>query len=423
MVPAALAVFLVACGQESSDAGNQEKPGVLKVWAHSGQEGERDTIKQQAERFDQLNADIRVDLTILPESSYNAQVQAAALANELPDVLEFDGPFLYNYVWQGKLQPLDKLLPRALPDTLLSSVIQQGTFQEQLYSVAMFDSGLALFANRRRLAEAGVRIPASLEDAWSVSEFDQALEALAQKDDDGRVLDLKLNYSGEWFTYAFSPVLQSAGADLIDRTDYQTSRGVLDSDAAVSAMSRVQSWIIGHRVDPNLDDAAFVQQRVALSWVGHWEYPRYKNALGDDLLLLPLPDFGRGVRTGQGSWNWGVAAGSDRKEAAIRFLQFLLQPNQVLEMTAANGAVPATREAVDRSELYKPGGPLHLYVEQLSAVAVPRPRTAAYPVITSAFQEAFDDIRNGGDVREALQNAAETIDQDIKDNQDYRMAR
>src|SRR5687767_15335853 len=42
--------------------------------------------------------------------------------------------------------------------------------------------------------------------------------------------------------------------------------------------------------------------RVALSWTGHWKYPSYRAALGRDLILLPLPDFGHGVKTGMGSW-------------------------------------------------------------------------------------------------------------------------
>ena len=44
-------------------------------------------------------------------------------------------------------------------------------------------------------------------------------------------------------------------------------------------------------VDPNIDDAAFTKKRVALSWVGHWVYQDYVLAAGDDLVVLPLPNF------------------------------------------------------------------------------------------------------------------------------------
>jgi multiple sugar transport system substrate-binding protein len=40
-------------------------------------------------------------------------------------------------------------------------------------------------------------------------------------------------------------------------------------------------------------------------------------------------------------------------------------------------------------------------------------------VITSAFQEAFANIRNGLSVKTALDKAATTIDVDLQDNQNY----
>jgi multiple sugar transport system substrate-binding protein len=414
-----LVLLVAACGRDPEPASGVV---TLQVWFHSGQPRERETIEAQVERFHAAQDGIRVALTILPERSYNAQVQSAAIAGELPDLLEFDGPYLYNYVWQGNLRPLDDLLPEELRADLLPSIVAQGTFRDRLYSVGTFDSGLALFASRPMLEAAGVRIPASPADAWSIDEFDAALAALAARDEDGAVLDLKLNYPGEWFTYAFSPVVQSAGGDLIDREDYQSAAGVLDGPEARAALGRVQGWFAEKRVDANVDDAAFTTGRVALSWVGHWEYPRYREALGDDLVLIPLPDFGTGSKTGQGSWNWGVTARCEHPEEAARFLAFLLRPEEVLAMAGANGAVPATRTAIARSPLYREGGPLRLFVEQIDGgYAVPRPATPAYPVITSAFQRAFLDIRDGIDVKEALSKAVAAIDLDIRDNRGYPM--
>ncbi|MFQ5487756.1 MAG: extracellular solute-binding protein, partial [Gammaproteobacteria bacterium] len=365
----------------------------------------------------------RVKLVILPEGSYNEQVQAAALAGTLPDVLEFDGPFLYNYVWQGKLVRLDKLITDGTLNDLLPSIIRQGMYEGRIYAIGSYDSGLALYARRSQLQAAGVRIPRSPAEAWTVDEFDELLQHLAEDDSDGAVLDLKLNQRGEWYTYAFSPPLQSAGGDLIERPAYRHARGILNGSASVGAMKRIQHWIRSGRVDGNLDDSAFTAGRVALSWAGHWEYPRYHKAAGDDLVLLPLPDFGKGPRTAQGSWAWGITSNCREVQAAMHFLEFLLRTDEVLAMANANGAVPGTRSAIARSTLYRPGGPLHLLVEQLDTIAVPRPQTPAYPVITSAFQKAFEDIRNGGDVQAALDQAALVIDRDIEENRGYPSAR
>jgi multiple sugar transport system substrate-binding protein len=413
-----LLALVAGCSEPQDD--QTDDLSVLKVWAHAGQESERQVLVQQVSRFNDSQADTWVQLTFIPEQSYNAQVQAAAVAGEMPDLLEFDGPFLYNYVWQGHLEPLDSLLSAKTREDLLPSIKKQGHYLGRLYGVGIFDSGLGLYASRSALEAAGVRIPAGPEDAWTGDEFTDVLWALADRDPDGMVLDLKLNYAGEWFTYAFSPLLQSAGGDLVNRTDFQSAGGVLNGPESVGAMSTLQQWFSRGYVDRNVDDAAFVSGRVALSWAGHWEYPRYAEALGEDLVILPLPDLGKGSRTGQGSWVWGITKRANHRREAVRFLEFLLQPEEVLAMATANGAVPATRTAIERSPLYGPDGALVLFTRQLTdGFSVPRPQTPAYPVITSAFQEVFHDIRDGGSVQGALDKAAAVIDQDIADNKGY----
>jgi len=410
-------ILPASCSREEVEPAG-DGPVVLQAWVHSGRQSERRTIQEQVSRFNAREDDVEIRLTLIPEGAYNAQLQAAALAGDLPDVLEFDGPFLYNYAWQGHLLPVRDLLPESTFDDLIPSIVDQGTYRDRFWAAGVYDSGLGLYGSRDKLEALGVRIPPHPSEAWTVKEFNALLEKLAKRDPDGRVLDLKLNYRGEWFTYAFSSALRSAGGGLVSRPDFETARGILDGPGAVEAMGWFRRWVHERkRVDANVDDNAFPGGRVALSWVGHWEYERYRKAYGDDLLLLPLPDFGTGSRTGQGSWCWGVTRACPRPDVAGRFLDFLLEDRQILEMTRANGAVPATRSAIEKSDAYRQGRPRHLFATQLTeGFVVPRPRTPAYPVITTVFRNGFQDILEGSNVERVLQRAAREITQDIRDN-------
>lgn len=381
----------------------------LRVWAHAGQESERRILTAQVERYLSLHPDERVELLFVPEGGYHSQVQAAALAGSLPHLLELDAPYVPGFVWQRQLTPLR--VSAELRANLLPSLLQQGSYAGRLYAVGAYDSGLGLYGRRSRLDAVGARIPLSPGEAWSIEEFSILLRRLAARDADGAVLDLKLNDTGEWFCYAFAPAFESAGVSL--------AGGKLGSPAACRTALQLQRWMQTGLVDPNLDDAAFVSGRVPLSWVGHWEYTRYARACQDDLVLLPLPDFGQGSRTGQGSWMW-TATG--HHPAALRLLEYLLQDAQVLELSAANGAVPGTRSAVRRSALYGDKGPLQLFAWQLEhGIAVPRPQTPGYSVFSSLFQRALQDVLHGALPSLALTRAQQQWELDLKDNQSYRM--
>jgi len=399
------------------------EPVTIEVWFHSGKGEEREVLDAQVEDFNAMQNEVIVKAVRLPEGSFNEQISAAALAGDLPDLLDFDGPFLYNYAWAGHLIPLDYYVSDALRDDFLSTIIDQGTFGGKLYSLGTFDSGLSIWGNKAYLMKAGVRIPTSIKDAWTLEEFNEVLEKLQALDEVEYVIDFKMNYgAGEWYTYGFSPIVQGWGADLIDRSDFQSADGFLNSPEAVEAMTWFQSLFnMGYaNVLPAGDDDFYGSKISALSFVGHWMWAPHHEGLGEDLVLLPVPKFGDKAATGVGSWNWGITSQSKHPDAAWKFLEYLIEPGQILRMTNANGAVPARKSALAMSELFGTNGPLRIFVEQLEGgVGVTRPETPAYPTITAAFAEAVQNIVSGADVKTELDKAVQKIDQDIEDNQGY----
>ena len=76
---------------------------------------------------------------------------------------------------------------------------------------------------------------ATIDKPWTAQEFDQALQKIKASGKYQHPLDLGTgDTSTEWWTYAYSPFLQSFGGDLIDRTTYKTADGVLNGDKALA---------------------------------------------------------------------------------------------------------------------------------------------------------------------------------------------
>ncbi|MFI0777935.1 ABC transporter substrate-binding protein [Streptomyces sp. NPDC021212] len=424
---------LAACGggsggDTSASAGSGK--GTISVWAHQGQKSEDTALQKTVKTFNSSQSKIKVKLKLIPGNDYTKTITATD-ASKLPDVMEFDGPTMANFVYNKKLAAIDSYVSAKTLANATAASKAQGAIGGKHYGLGMYDSGLGLFGNKKLLDAAGVKYPTSLSDAdgWTADRFTAALKVLKAKDAGGKVLDLQesTGYANEWGTYGFAPIVWSAGGSLLKDGK---AEGALDKPAVVSAMKTFQSW--KPYVDPNTDGNAFAKGRVALSWVGHWMYPAYSKALGSDLAVLPLPDFGNGPKTGQGSWAWGIGANSKNGKAAGAFLDYLLNDTNVTAMTKANGAPPATKTALAASPLYKRGGPLQLYADQLakpcgdkditkSCVAVTRPVTAGYPTITAKFSDALSSVYGGADPKSALAKAARAIDRDFSDNAGYKI--
>jgi len=342
------------------------------------------------------------------------------MSHSLPCLLDFDGPTLYSYTWSGYLMPLDKYVSPQMRADFLPSILQQGTYNHHLYSLGQYDSGLGFYANKQYLREAGVRIP-TINSPWTLSEFNDILARLKHVAGVQYPLDLNMNTGGEWFSYGFSPFVESFGGDLINRKTYQSARGVLNGPDAVAALTWFQNLFKkGYSNRWPASDTGFTSGHAALSWGGHWLYAENYQALDDNLLVLPAPNLGKGAKTGMGSWNWGITSSCKTPDAAWQVLNFILSPSEIARMSSANGAVPARKSVIAQSQLYAPNGPLHVFALQLlGGIAEPRPITPAYPTITSAFSEAVVNIVAGFNVKKELDKAVQKIDQDLQDNQGY----
>lgn len=172
-VPLVAAALTTVAGSLAADE--------IRVWHHGGRgDGERELISEFIDQWNAANPDAQAVLEILPEGAYNEQVQAAALAGDLPDLLDFDGPNYANYVWSGYLRPLNDLISDETMANISPAIIAQGTYPPDwlIFSLGQHDSGLALWGRRSLLEAADVRIPQGVDDAWTGAEFEAALDSL-----------------------------------------------------------------------------------------------------------------------------------------------------------------------------------------------------------------------------------------------------
>ena len=391
----------------------------LTMWYHgAGNETESRIVNQLISDFNASQSDYSVSLESFPQESYNDSVTAAALAGNLPDIIDVDGPILPNWAWAGYLAPLN--IDESLLEGFLPGAI--GRWDGNLYAVGLWDAACAIFARRSVLEANKIRIP-TLDNPWSGDEFLDALRKLQASGNFDYALDLGMAWTGEWYPYAFGPFLQSFGGDIID-VSTNMANGALNGDAGMAFGELWQTLFNEGLVPGTSQDGAdretgFLEGRYALQWNGNWAALPPLEAFGDDMLFLPAPDFGTGSKIGAASWQFGIANSSENKEGANAFIEFALQDKYLAAFSGGIGLIPPTITASAMTDNYRPGGPLEVFYNLSSAQATLRSVTPAYVVAGKVFEKALADIANGADVADTLDSAADEIDDDIDQNNGY----
>ncbi len=391
----------------------------LTMWYHgAGNDVELQLITQLIEDFNASQSDWSVSLESFPQIAYNDSVTAAALAGNLPDILDVDGPVMPNWAWAGYMQPLpldESLIADFLPGT-------KGYWDGELYSIGLWDAAVAMVTRQSTLDALGLRTP-TLAEPWTKDEFMAALDAAKDSGDWEYAFDPGLAWTGEWYPYAFSPLLQSFGGDIVDRSTYQTAEGVLNGEEAQAFGEWWQSlfaegYAPGTSQDPAARDNGFIEGRYAFSWNGNWAALGALNAF-DDTLFLPAPDFGNGPKIGAASWQFGISATTAHPEGAAAFIEFALQDQYLAAFSDGIGLIPATASAAAMTENYAEGGPMSVFFDLSAEQALVRPVTPGYVVAAKVFEKALADIANGADVADTLDAAVDEINSDIARNSGY----
>lgn len=391
----------------------------LEVWIHQGVPAE-DTANQAI--VDAFNAahegQIRANLQVIPNSGneYQSKVTSAAVGQQLPDVLDVDGPFVASYAYGNVFRPIGEYFgPDVLAD-FVPSIVEQGTWNDQLWALGAFSGSTGVMVNQRHVEAAGITVPTAVDQAWDWPTFVDAARTLNSGDVQG--LDLHMDYgAGEWFTYGFSPLIWSNGGDLLS-PDLAKADGFMNGPAAVEVMTRVQELFTDEIVNPAPDPQLFEKGGAALQMIGGWVIEGFEDFPDLRWSVAPLPYFKEKVSP-SGSWAWGITQQAENPDAAAELIRWFLDPEQgVKPIVEANRLAPSRLSAYPLVPFYGEP-PYAVYGEQNQKTAKARPVTPGYPVVTAKFAEAVANISLGGDVQETLDAAAAAVDEDFARNNGY----
>ncbi len=369
--------------------------------------------------FDQRVADFNEEyagqyhLTIeyIPRGSsyaYEDKVNSAASAGILPDLLSLDGPNLSNYAANGIIIPITDYVSEESKEDMLPSTILQNTYQNDLYAVS-FNEAVSLFFYNKDVFEAhGFRIPASMDEAYTLDEVYEMAKEVATPEMAG--IKIIMN-KGEGLIYGLSPLFDSAGAPLISEDGTKTE-GYINSDKAVEVATSLQRFFTENLANIDPTPTEFQDGKAAMWIAGNTgQIPQFEDFPDLNWGASWLPRVGENMVSNCGSWTLGISKDCKDPDAAYVALEFMTNTESTRLYGEVGGYPPARKSAYEDNTQWDEY-PYNIAKEQLFEAAVPRPKTPVYTVLTSKYAEALLDIFTGSDPKESLDAVAAYVDEE-----------
>jgi multiple sugar transport system substrate-binding protein len=167
---ATAALALAACSSSGSSGGSSGATTLKLVVADYGTGPSNASAKYWdgiVTAFEKAHPDIKVNVTSIPWTNFDQQVQTMIQNKQYPDITE--GDYFSNYAKDGLLYSASDVLSK--PDNLLPAFKEQGTYSGTQYGMPFTTSSRTLFYNKKMFTQAGI---SAAPQTWADVQADAA---------------------------------------------------------------------------------------------------------------------------------------------------------------------------------------------------------------------------------------------------------
>lgn len=343
---------------------------------------------------------------------YEDKINTAVIANNLPDLILVDGPAVASYAEAGIIIPLDGLVSQESINDLLDSTYKQGSYNGSIYTLPLWESSVAIYYNKDMLAEAGIEVPKTADEAWTWDEFLEVAQKLTTNEHFGVTLHTN---SGQ-ISYYYSPMLVQNGTDMIS-PDGSTTAGYLDSTKTVEFLEWLKKFYDTKAANIEPSPTEFFDGKSAMLFSTCYQISTLQSKYPDlnwGVTYYPVSNDGV-AGTPTGSWTVGMTSNAKDKEAANALLDFMTNTEANMTGCPASGYLPPRKSSQAALVQYQEE-PYRIFMEQLANNGKPRPRTPVWTVLNPTFNTVVMDVITGSDPATKLADAVKKVDEDYKMN-------
>jgi len=396
--------FVAACGGSSATNSSTSNGKItlteMDYWSVPAQ---GTTLNKLFTQYEKLHPNITIQRNAVPFASLLPKADQEAASHTLPNILALDNPDVAQFAATGALTPLDSYMQGNFSDSdFYAGPLTTMKYQSKTYSFPVGNNDLALYYNKKDLANAKLQPPAT----WSELEADA--KALTHGNTYGFAFSAPAN---EQATFQFEPFLWSNNGDL----------SKIDASASVAALQVLVNMIQQGSASKGAlnwgqPDVAtqFGEGNAALMENGPWEIPaleqQYHMKFGVDFGVVPMPVPQAGaqpvVPLGGEAWTIPANSNSAVTKASWDLVNWLEQPDQLRQLDEGFGYIPAIKSTA--LLVLKDNPNLQVFADEFNTA---RARTAQlgakYPKVSEVIWTAEQSALTGSHSAQAALTQAQ----------------
>lgn len=338
----------------------------ITIWhSYHPDENEEKAFNQILEAYKAQHPNVTVDVLYVPFDQLANKWSTEVAAGGGPDMFTMPNDALGDWIRGGLVAPVDDLVNGKL-EGFSDLGVQGVTYEGKMYAVPGIAKAVGLFYNKKL-----VENPATTTD-----------ELLAQVKE-GKTLVMR-----PYAYHNYGILTGSFGGKLMD----DSGKCVADQGGFADAFAYLKELKDAGAVfepDEGKANSMFTDGTAAYIVTGPWMLGTFKEALGDDLGVVPLPAGSGGDATPlTGIDGWYLNPNSTNQEAAIDFALFAFGPEGAKIYSDVAGD-PMARTDIESSD------PMVKGFADIANAGFPRPQSKEFGSWWGAFDDATTKVLEG----------------------------
>lgn len=307
-----------------------------------GSQTRHELTTQMLEKFQEENPDIEVVMDYSDWDGYWTKLPAQVAGGQTPDVFQMDYAKLAQYVENGVMAPLDDYVADGSLDlsNVAQSVIDSGSIDGKLYAVSTGTNAPVMLYRKDILDDLGIEMPMNPTMSEYTDISKKVYEATGLRD------TFVTSCSADNLRFRLRNYGMNLYNDDASALGFDDPKYIVDMwQLALDAQNEGWGLMIGEETATTAFDSMVMD-----SWSRYQnsnELQAYRDATGKDISMVMIPNTDDATASAtylKPAMFWCVAADSDVKDAAIRFINYFANDTSCYDIVGIERAVPISSE-------------------------------------------------------------------------------